>query len=137
MIKGILFDADGVTLVKHGYFSEQFIKENNLPPEKIRLFFKEKFSLCQKGKADLKEEIQPYLSDWKYSVDDYLNNWFTMDFVVNQEVLDIVSQMRTKGVKCYLATDQEKYRAQYLKDRNFEENFDGVFYSYNLGYQKS
>lgn len=140
MIKAILFDADGVTLVKHGYFSERYIKEYHVLPEKVRPFFREKFGLCQKGKSDLRQEIQPYLAawGWKGTVDDFLNYWFTSDFEPNKEVLDVIRNLRAKGIKCYLVTDQEKYRAEYLKNVvKFDENFDGTFYSYNLGYRKS
>jgi putative hydrolase of the HAD superfamily len=140
MIKAILLDADGVTLKDQEYFAESYSKKHNLAPEPIRLFFKEKFGQCQKGQLDLKQEIQPYLKNWGYTgtVDEYLNKWFTGGAIADEEVLALVKTIRKSGTKCYLATDQEKYRAEYINTKlNFSQLFDGTFYSCNLGHQKS
>ena len=139
MIKALLLDGDGVTLNRLAYFSERYAKEKNVDPEKLRPFFREKFNLCQTGKADLKQELQAYIKDWgwKETVEEFLAYWFVSDYKPNQEVLDLVKQAQSKGVKCYLLSDQEKYRAEYLETVKFTDNFDGVFFSYSIGHQKS
>jgi len=63
MIKAILFDGDGVTLVKQGYFSDKYAMEHGVPVEKIMPFFRNEFKTCQLGKADMKEELVKYLSE--------------------------------------------------------------------------
>lgn len=140
MIKALLLDADGVTLKKLGYFSERIAKENNVPIEKIAPFYKNEFRLCQIGKADLKEELNKYLPDWKWDkgADAFIEYWFTTDAVSDEEVIAEMKKLKDRGINCFLATDQEKYRAQYLTNRlNFKDRFDGLFFSCDLGFKKS
>ena len=140
MIKAILLDGDGVTLKQHRYFSDIYAEKNNLSKETIAPFFKGEFILCQKGQADLKEKLQPYLFKWgtNDSIDEFLNKWFTEETEPDEEVLEITQRIRNKNTKCYLATDQERYRAEYVnKVWNFNNKFDGTFYSCDLGHRKS
>ncbi len=140
MIKAILFDADGVTIKQHPYFSEVFAKEHNISLEKVTPFFKNHLVAIQTGKADLKTELAPYLKDWgvDISVEEYLRQWFEYEGVSNEEVIQFVDDLRAKGVKCYLVTDQDKYRAEYIDNvMGFKDHFDGLFYSCDLGYRKS
>ena len=136
----LLLDADGVLLKKLGYFSEHYAREYGVPIEEMTPFYKNEFRLCQQGKADLKEELAKYLPKWKWdkSTDDFLHYWFTTDAKTDEHVFDVVENLRARGIKCYLTTDQEKYRAQYLLDKlNFKDRLDDCFFSYELGYQKS
>lgn len=135
----ILFDADGVTLVKHKFFDEKFSEEYGIPLDKIRHFFKNEFRICQQGKADLKTELAKYLPAWGWqkSVDDFLAYWFATD-IPDAAVLNFIQDIRAKGTKCYLASDQEKYRAEYfLSNLGFGKKFDKCFFSCDLGCNKS
>ncbi|MBM3257150.1 MAG: HAD family hydrolase [Candidatus Liptonbacteria bacterium] len=138
--KVILFDADGVAIAPHPYFSERLEKEYGIPREKVLPFFKNEFKLCTVGKADIKTELKTYLPKWEWSksVDEFLKLWFESELTVNMEVLEIVSSLRERGVQCYLASDNEKYRAAYiLNEMSLKEKFDGAFFSCELGYTKS
>jgi putative hydrolase of the HAD superfamily len=140
MIKVVLFDADGVALLKHGYFSDRLSRDCGIPTEKIVPFFKTEFRTCQLGKADLKQELTKYLADWnwKKSVDDFLDYWFIKDTLVDEKVLVQAERFRSKGVKCYLVSDQEKYRAEYIrKNLRFDTKFDDCFFSCEIGYSKA
>jgi len=139
MPKVILFDADGVVLKKGTeYFSERFAREYGAPNDELRAFFKNEFRLCQTSKADLKEELSKRLPGWGWqkSVEDFLDYWFVSDVVLDEAVLREVEKYRAQGVECYLTTDQEKYRAQYLLNK-LEGKFDGFWFSCDLGFQKS
>ncbi|MBC7836453.1 HAD-IA family hydrolase [Acetobacteraceae bacterium] len=139
-MKVLLFDADGVVLKKMRYFSERFAQEYNIPPEEIVHFFKNEFRLCQQNKADLKEELSKYLPTWKWDkdADDFLDYWFTSDAILDEAVLEEIKKFRSQGFTCYLATDQEKYRAHYLLERlDLKNKLDGGFFSCDLGFQKS
>lgn len=139
-MKTLLLDADGVTLQKLGYFSEHFSREHGVPLEDMTPFYKNEFRLCQTGKADLKEEVVKYLPKWRWDkgADAFLDYWFTTDAKADDRVFEVVQALRNQGVKVYLATDQERYRAQYLIDKlDFANKLDGCFFSCNLGYQKS
>jgi putative hydrolase of the HAD superfamily len=139
-IKAILLDADGLLLKRQKYFSEIFSEQYNIPAESIIPFFKTKFRDCQRGTADVKEELVPFLKKWKWSgtVENFLDYWFASCTEVDEEVLKIMQEIRKKNIKCYLSADQEKYRGEYIKNNlGLEKNLDGFFFSYELGYSKS
>jgi putative hydrolase of the HAD superfamily len=138
MTKAILFDADGVVLKRQGsFFSERFAEKYDVPTDKINSFFKNEFRQCQLDKADLKAELAKYLPEWKWqgSVEDFMSYWFEDDFHPDKEVLSEIERFRERGIKCYFASDQEKYRAAFLREK-FKDQFDGYFFSYELGYSK-
>ncbi len=141
MIKDILWDADDVVVVKReGFFSEKLAKRQGIPLEQVMPFFKGEFGLCTVGKADLKQEIGKYLAGWGWTgtVEELMEYWFSSEKEVDTEVLEVVDGLRQKGVKCYLATDQEKYRVRYLlEEMKLGEHFDGQFFSCDLGVKKS
>lgn len=140
-VKAILFDADGVVIKRQSeYFSVRFTREHGAPREELTAFFKSKFRECQIGKADLKAELEPLLSKWGWAegADAYLRYWFSNDTETNPEVLKVVEDFRAKGVGCYLATDQEKYRARYIREElDLKNKFDGEFFSCDIGFSKS
>ena len=140
MIQALLLDGDGVTLKKQGYFSEVYSKEYGVPLEKIIPFFKNEFRKCQLGHGDVKDVLPAYLKEWGWekSVDDFLQYWFASNTVADEAVLQKVQELRSKDVKCYLVTDQEKYRAQYSRQvLGFDKKFDGCFFSCELGVSKA
>ncbi len=138
MIKALLFDADGV-LLNGEYWSKHLARDYNVPYDKIEPFFLHEFKDCLEGKVDLKEAIAPYIPKWgwKGSVDELLDYWFKSEHVLDEPLVEYVQGLRSRGIKCYVATNQEKYRAQYMLEKmGFAESFDGVFASCNLGHQK-
>jgi putative hydrolase of the HAD superfamily len=139
-IKILLVDADGVALKKSKYFSEIYSQEYNVPAEKIILFFKNEFRDCQLGKADLLDALPSYLKDWGWqgSVDEFIKFWFESNTIADDAVISKIQELRTRGIKCYLATDQEKYRAGYILDNlGFDKKIDGSFFSFEIGHSKS
>lgn len=140
MIKVVLLDGDGVLLKKHKYFSEMYAEKHGVDLEKITPFFTGPFGACKKGQADVKEELAPYLKDWGWdkSVDEFLDYWFTSDTVEDEQVVAEAQKLREKGLKCYLASDQEKYRAEYIKSQTkLGQAVDGLFVSCDMGCSKS
>jgi putative hydrolase of the HAD superfamily len=139
MIKIIIFDTDGMVVHREMYFSQCFSQEFGVPIEKVLPFFKNEFQLCLVGKADLKQELIKYLDQWGWqkSVEDLLAYWFGHESGVDEKVLKSISTLRNKGLQCYLNTNNEKYRTQYLFEKLGLKNlFDGVFSSAKLGYLK-
>lgn len=141
MTKAILFDLDGVVITSNGKrFSERLSEKLSISIETISEFFASDFRECSFGRADLKEKIAPYLVKWGYdgSVDDLLKFWFENEGTPNKEVLEIVTNLRLKGIKCFVATRQEKYRKEYLLNSvGLKEKFDGIFCTCDIGYDKS
>lgn len=139
-MKSIIFDADGMVLQnKTGIFSSRLHHIYGVPQEKIFLFFQNEFQKCLIGKADLKQEIQKYLPEWNWnqSVDDLLQFWFENESFVDQNILHCIQNLQSQGIACYLATNNEKYRTQFLLENLHLKNyFQTVFSSSNLGYKK-
>src|SRR3989338_9172762 len=139
MKKIILLDVDGVIVSKETYFSTRYAREFGVPVENLLPFFKTEFRECQLGSKDLREALDKYLVDWRWqgSVDKLLEYWFKDGSMPDAEVMAVVKHARNKGVWCYLATDQEKYRAAYLwNDLGLAKDFDGSFFSCDLGARK-
>lgn len=140
MFKVILFDADGVVIAKRQkYFSDRLVDDFGIFSEDATDFVKNALSPAMKGKIDLKQEFPLYLKKWNIekTVDEMFEYWWSAENKVNKDVLTTVDQLRQKGIKCYLASDQEKNRAAYIMDgMGLRPHFDGSFVSYELGLQK-
>lgn len=138
MIKVIIFDADGV-LIQTELFSEQYSREFGVPVEKLTNFFTGTFQQALVGNADLKEILLPHLSEWKWNknVDELLEYWFTAEHHLDQPLIDYIQTLRHDGFVCIIATNQEKYRAEYMLEKmGFAKSFDKLYASCHFGTQK-
>lgn len=140
MIKVALFDLDGVVIVgRDKLFSQRAAEDLNISNDQIMEFFNKDFRECSFGRADLKEKISPYLKIWNYkgTVDDFLNYWFSGEGVVDMEVINCVARLREKGIRCFIATRQEKYRKKYLLEEvGLQKYFDGIMCTCDIGFDK-
>jgi len=138
MISALILDADGVLI--HGKtFSERLARDYSVDKEKEKEFFTTKFQECLVGKADLKQSIAPYLTSfgWKGTVDELLDYWFAEEYILNKELIEYVGRLRQSGTHVVLATNQEKYRTQYmLEHMGFKDVFDKIYSSAHLGLKK-
>lgn len=138
MIKVIIFDADGV-LIHGDRFSNILDKEYGISVEKTLPFFTGPFQDCLVGKADLKESIEPYLKgwDWDKGVDAFLDLWFTTEHTINEDLIKYIQELRTQGILCFVATNNEKYRFSHmLENMGFKDIFDKTYASSHLGEKK-
>lgn len=138
MVKAIIFDSDGI-VTSSKMFSEELEKDFGIPAEKLLPFFKSVFQKCLIGKADLKEELKNYVEEWgwKGTVDELTDYWFKVEHEINDKVVEKIKELRKKGIKCYLGTNQEQYRTNYLRDSmGFGELFDAVWSSAEVGVKK-
>lgn len=133
-----LFDVDGVLIRVHEPFSARYEKEIG-SPGLMTTFFKGVFQECLVGKADLKEEAAKRLRDWKWDgdVDTFLEHWFSAEAAINYEVVDILKDLKNRNKPCYLITNQEKYRTEYLTEKlDIDALADGLYSSSMLGVKK-
>lgn len=136
-MKAVIFDCDG--MVNHEQrFSERLAAY--VPLEKSLPFFKNEFQRCLIGKADLKEELAKKIREWGWqgSVDDVLTLWFSDDAnELDEEIVTAIKKLRSKEIKCYLTTNNERYRTEYLTGhKDLAQLFDAIFPSYLVGAKK-
>ncbi|TDU82466.1 putative hydrolase of the HAD superfamily [Kribbella voronezhensis] len=138
-IDTVLFDADGViqrptidwratlaTFIRPDQSAEEFI---------LDLMTSEQPSL--RGEGDFREAVAEVLARWESttSVDDAMQPWHW--FEADPVVVDLIQQLRTAGVGCHLATNQQAYRRTIMQDeRHYGDWFDQTFYSCDLGVAK-
>jgi len=140
MIKIVIFDADGMVVKRAGRFHDRYSEEFNIQPGKLAGFFSHEFQDCIVGKKDLKVEIEKRLSEWGWekSVDELLKYWFEGEQDINTAMLERIEGMREKGCICYLTTNNEQYRTEYLFDTlGLKKSFDDAFSTCRIGFKKS
>lgn len=136
-MRAYLFDADGVLTVPEELFSHVYAKRYDLPIEPFKRFFKEQFPAALIGQADLKELITSNKDVWQYGTpDEIMNDWFEGEDLRNSQAIAVVEELRRRGEKCYLATNQERYRGRYMKTVMFDGLFDAYFVSGEIGVMK-
>ena len=139
MIRAVLFDADGVVVTPEKIFSQCLQEEYGVPEEELENFFHGDFQQCLVGQADLKELLRDKIGQWNWqgTVDELLDYWFCNESKTDERMLKAIEQLKAKGIKVYLATNQEKNRTEYFRKKmNFGEIFDGIFSSAYVGYKK-
>lgn len=139
MVKVLLLDADGVSIIGGQRFSDRFVKDFGVAPAALDIFFKNDFNDCLMGRRDLKQALEPYLPQWGWtkSVDELLAYWFADGVIKNDPVLSLAQDLRGDGIMCYLTSNQDKYRGEYLwRTFGLFSYFDGNYFSANAGYTK-
>src|SRR3989344_4656191 len=113
--KVIIYDNDGM-ITRGGRFSDRYSKEFGVDPAVMAPFFEGPFKKCLTGKADLKEELKQVLVVWKWkgTVEELMQYWFAVGDVLNEDVYTSITKLKKQELIVCLATNQEKYRAQYL-----------------------
>ena len=140
MNKELLLDLDGIVIrPRKKYFSETYSQDYDVPLEDIIPFFRDDYKRAAVGGIDIREVLPTFLAKggWKGTGDGFLRYWFGNERDVDEKVLDIVRDLRQKGVKVHLASDNETHRAKYLMDEvGLRKQFDKVFFSCDLGCTK-
>lgn len=140
-MKTLIVDVDGVILLggPQGWkkdleadlgFSIKALREN---------FFEPHWQKIVTGRMDIMTGLKPALAMLSDTVtpEVFLDYWFKKDNVVDTKLLDDIDALRDKGVRAYLATNQEHHRAGYLwSGLGLEDHFSGIFYSAEIGHKK-
>lgn len=134
-----LFDADGVLTLPEEAFSVVYARSHGLDLEPFEQFFRNDWKPIVTGKADLKEAIaaNPELWQWHGDIDDLLKFWFETEDVRNEELIAIIHMLKDSGAGCYLATEQERYRGNYMREVMFKDLFDSYYITAELGVSKT
>jgi putative hydrolase of the HAD superfamily len=135
----ILLDADGVVQNPHRDWEQALTElcggEQNLKPFLEDVFRAEEPFLT--GEPGFPAALEVVLNRWnrRALIQDALHIWTLIEPV--PEILALVEYLRRRGTKVFLASNQERYRADYMtKEIGYEEKFDALFYSCDLGHVK-
>ena len=137
-IAAVIFDADGM-LINGERFSAVLARDFDVDEAKEKEFFTTTFQDCLIGAADLKASIAPYLRSfgWPGTPDEFLEYWFKSEHSIDEQLIADVQTLRAAGIVAVLATNQEKYRTDYmLEHMGFGDVFDVIFASAHLGLKK-
>lgn len=139
IITTVLFDMDGMVVLRDEIFSDRLSREFGVPMAKILPFFENEFQDCLVGRADLKHELAKYTAqwDWEKSVDDLVAYWFQTQSTRDERIIESVQHLRARRIRCSIQTNNERYRVEYLtKTLGLRNAFDDIFASYELGSAK-
>jgi putative hydrolase of the HAD superfamily len=134
-----LFDVDGVVIRANGYFSRAFCENHKLPKDFFDKYFREDHSRTIVGTADAHERMTAYLVGTPYEgrTDEVFEEWFEYNSLANGEILDLADRLRSAGYPVALATNQEKYRMEYLLETlGLGSWFDEEYPSWKMGHVK-
>lgn len=132
-----MFDVDGVLSTHDQSFSRMHAHRQNKDYAQFRNFFQGDFQAALIGKADLKQLIRDNPDIWtNTNPDTLLNEWFLHETKINRPLLEIIQALKDNAIRCYVATNQERYRGQYIRDDMFPVKFDGYFISGFVGAKK-
>lgn len=135
----ILFDADGVIQTTAKTFIPQ-LKSLLKDAGQADHFLADIFAAekpCLLGQKDFAEELEIVFKRWKVNIPlrQALTIWESIHPIA--EVVDQIQAIRRAGILCYLATNQQSYRADYMRATfHYDSLFDGAFYSYEIGAAK-
>jgi len=102
-------------------------------------FFNGPFIRCVEGQADVLEVLPPFLASWGWpgSAAEFVARWLSVENAPDEAVLGMVADIRRCGVPSFVASTQERRRARYLAvEMRFEQLFDGLFFSCDVGVGK-
>lgn len=140
--KVILFDVDGLLIRLPYYFGAVLAKQGYKNAEKVldSYFHSDAHRHCLEGKADMAKSIAPSLKKfgWKGTAKEFQSKRFKFESAyLQKDIVSIVRRLRKAGISCFLCTDQEKNRAEFiLNEMDFKNIFDGYFISCFIGYRK-
>jgi putative hydrolase of the HAD superfamily len=142
-IQAVLFDADGVTQLT-GDFLRYMEEQYGWSEEKYDEFFhvlfrKDGYKESLKGNVDFITVLAENLAEFECDCNagDFMYEWLHRNIVIDEEMWRNIGKLRSNGTKCYLASNQEKRRAHYIRnDLGYERHFDGLFFSCELGVLK-
>lgn len=133
-----VFDVDGV-LLKSQAWRDHLIMEYGLLPEHTREFFDGPFQKCIVGKADLHEELAPFLPGWgiSLSVEEFVNLWFETESEVIESTFNFIEEIAERADSLSIATNQEAYRSRHLWETlGLKDFFQQAFVSSDIGVRK-
>lgn len=139
MRKLVIFDLDGV-LLESKYLTDLLEQEYGVPSDESFKVLLEKVLKPAKNEPTY-PKWKDLLEKWKVKMteEEFLRFWREGEEAkVNQEVLEILKDLKQKGIKVVLLTDNIPERMIWLKEKfPFFDLFDKTYCSFEIGHMKS
>jgi putative hydrolase of the HAD superfamily len=135
----VLFDADGV--LQHGNggaLPARIERALSFVPQPLDPFVDDVLEAerpALAGQEDLLERLEPVVQKWgapgkaRALAEQW---WYCIE--PDAGVFSLIAQLRGQGLLCALATNQQRFRADYMRAKlGYDAHFDRSFYSCELG----
>lgn len=135
----LLFDIDGV-VNKADYFTEAYQNDFGVSKHVFDDFFQNHFPVTLSNEKDLATILPAFFQNWQWkkSSAEFMDYWFQNDVKLDVELILLIRHYRRLGIRVGLASQQEKYRMNYLLNKaGLADEFDCFYFSCELGYLKS
>jgi putative hydrolase of the HAD superfamily len=138
-VQGLLLDADGVVQIPPSTWRSS-LEALCGEPGRAAEFLADVFAAekpCLTGDADFESALAQVLRKWRSEmpVKDALHIWTQIEPA--HDILASVRTLRCSGVVVSLATNQQAYRAKFMKNSlGYAGHFDHLLFSCELGHAK-
>lgn len=138
-----VFDFDGV--LNRNYDSAGFLWPRRLKEDHgvdvdvfARTFFDDTFNEVLTGKVDFKVRLAALLPALGCATpaETFMDYWFTKDLSPCEHALGIVGELRAKGLRCVIGTNNERHRAGFLWDNLLKDHVDRMYAAGPMGVAK-
>lgn len=143
--KKIVFDFDGV-LVRSRFSDKTFIWSKNLSQDlgisidlAKHVFLKPEWNDIVCGRRDFRPFLRSVFKTFGVSVDveEYFAYWLKNDLNWRLEIFEILNSLKTKGYELSVATNQDKIRADFIREQeDVLKFFNRVYASSEIGFCK-
>lgn len=140
MIRAVVFDLNGVFL-KSRFLTDRLKEDFEIPIDESIKVLKECMSIVRlDSKVKVYTFWKPLLDKYRVEMDEekFLKYWFSGESIV-YELIDLCKELREKGFKVYILSNNFEERTQYYRDKFPEifKNVDNAFFSWETGNIKS
>ncbi|GHG02965.1 haloacid dehalogenase [Deinococcus piscis] len=132
----LLLDIDGVLIQPDDFYGAKLSREY---PAAFGEWMRTAFIAASTGKSDLLDDLPALMVQIgrRGDAEAFYREWLDYENVVHPPTLEAVKQLRLRGWRTYLATNQERHRTQHLLEVvGLGAVTDGHFASYAVGHRK-
>ena len=138
MLKAVIFDLNGIFILSEK-LSVRFEKDFGIPiPEFLPVLNEIMEKMRAPGAGDSFIYWQPYLEKWKINLteQEFWSYWFKEE-KPSKEMLDMAEEIKTKGLKLFLLSNNFSERAVYYAQYSWMDDLiDKAYYSWQTGFIK-
>lgn len=134
-IETLLLDADGVLQYMPAGWVSDVLTHPRWPGMDALLEVEAPFLRGERVDG-FPDEIERLMRDagMDVPVEHFFDSWTLIH--ADEEALELVERVRARGVRVYLATNQQAMRAAIMRDEGLYDHFDGAYYSFEMGVKK-